>query len=226
MPRGSSGRARPGADRAHLDRNSAAPRRCTRRGWRKNSASSACWCRPVPGVGSAVGFLLAPVAFEIVRSRFIRLDASFDAGTLTGMLRSLRAEAEAVVRQGAPGAALTEAVTADMRYRGQGHELTVPIPRALVDAPEPTPLIALFEAQYAATFGRTIPGLEVETINWTLRLSATAPPATRCPPALADRPAAPVGQTRLFDPAELRFQDVPVYCGSIWFPDRWCPAPR
>jgi N-methylhydantoinase A len=163
------------------------------------------------GVGSAVGFLLAPVAFEIVRSRFIRLDASFEAAALTGMLRGLRAEAEAVVRQGAPGAALTEAVTADMRYRGQGHELTVPIPRALVDAPAPAPLVALFEAQYATTFGRTIPGLEVETINWTLRLSAAAQPAARCPPAPADRPAAPVGQTRLFDPATLSFHDVPVY---------------
>src|SRR5581483_5885646 len=115
------------------------------------------------GVGSAVGFLLAPVAFEIVRSRFIRLDASFEAGALTDMLRALRAEAEAVVRQGAPGADLAETVTADMRYRGQGHELTVAIPRALVDAPDARGLAALFEAQYAATFGRTIPGLEVET---------------------------------------------------------------
>jgi N-methylhydantoinase A len=163
------------------------------------------------GVGSAVGFLLAPVAFEIVRSRFIRLDAGFEAAALIGMLRALRAEAEAVVRQGAPGAALTETVTADMRYRGQGHELTVPIPRALVDAPEAAPLAALFEAQYAATFGRTIPGLEVETINWTLRLSAATQPAARCPSAPADRPAAPVGQTRLFDSATLSFRDVPVY---------------
>ena len=163
------------------------------------------------GVGSAVGFLLAPVAFEIVRSRFIRLDAGFQSGELVAMLRALRGEAEAVVRQGAPDAALTETVSADMRYRGQGHELTVAIPKALVDAPNARDLSALFETQYAATFGRTIPGLEVETINWTLRLAAAGPPATRCPPPPAEHAARPVATTRLFDPVALKFGEVPVY---------------
>jgi N-methylhydantoinase A len=177
------------------------------------------------GVGSAVGFLLAPVAFEIVRSRFVRLDAGFEAGPLTAMLQALRGEAEAVVRQGAPGAALTETVTADMRYRGQGHELTVAIPRALVDAPDPVRLTALFEAQYAATFGRTIPGLEVETINWTLRLAAAGPTAARCPAAPADHDAASVGRTTLFDPAELRFHQVPVYWRFDLAPGAVVPGP-
>jgi N-methylhydantoinase A len=177
------------------------------------------------GVGSAVGFLLAPVAFEIVRSRFIRLDAGFEAAALIAMLQALRAEAEAVVRQGAPGAALTETVTADMRYRGQGHELTVAIPRALVDAPDPVQLSGLFEAQYAATFGRVIPGLEVETINWTLRLAAAGTAAARCPAAPPDRAATPVGRTALFDPAELRFHDVPVYWRFDLVPGSTVPGP-
>jgi N-methylhydantoinase A len=177
------------------------------------------------GVGSAVGFLLAPVAFEIVRSRFIRLDASFAAAPLVALLEALRAEAEAVVRQGAPDAALTETVTADMRYRGQGHELTVAVPRALVDAPDAARLTELFEAQYAATFGRTIPGLEVETINWTLRLAAAGTAAARCPAAPADRDAAPVGRTALFDPAELRFREVPVYWRFDLVPGSVVPGP-
>jgi N-methylhydantoinase A len=163
------------------------------------------------GVGSAVGFLLAPVAFELVRSRLIRLDGSFDGPSLTAMLAEMRGEVEAVVRQGAPDAPLTETVTADMRYRGQGHELAVAIPAALVGDPDRAQLAQAFERQYAATFGRTIPGLEVETINWTLRLSATVSAPARCPAQPADLPATPIGRTQLFDPAELKFQDVPVY---------------
>jgi len=177
------------------------------------------------GVGSAVGFLLAPVAFEIVRSRFARLDPSFEPGPLAAMLQALRAEAEAVVRQGDPDGVLSESVTADMRYRGQGHELTVAIPRALVDAPETAGLTALFEAQYAATFGRTIPGLEVETINWTLRLAAAAAPVSGCPPAPPDRAAVPSGRTSLFDAAELRFADVPVYWRFDLAPGAVVPGP-
>ena len=163
------------------------------------------------GVGSAVGFLLAPVAFELARSRFIRLDASFDPGALRGLLAELRAQAEDVVRRGAPDAALTQTITADMRYRGQGHELAVAVPAALAAAPDRAALAALFERQYAATFGRTIPGLEVETINWTLRLAAPGAVAAACPPQPPDVAATAVGRTRLFDPTELKFSEVPVY---------------
>ncbi len=51
------------------------------------------------GVGSAVGFLRAPVAYEIVRSRLQRLDG-FDAAAANGLLLEMRAEAEAIVRRG------------------------------------------------------------------------------------------------------------------------------
>src|SRR5690348_17162690 len=80
------------------------------------------------GVGSAVGFLMAPVAYEVVRSRYVRLDDSFEHGAIDALRREMRAEAEVVVRRGAPEAPLSESWTADMRYRGQGHEVTVPIP--------------------------------------------------------------------------------------------------
>ena len=59
------------------------------------------------GVGSAVGLLRAPVAYEIVRGRLIRL-GSFDPAAANRLLAEMRAEAEAIVRRGAPDAELTE----------------------------------------------------------------------------------------------------------------------
>ena len=79
------------------------------------------------GVGSAVGFLRAPIAYEIVRSSLQRLE-EFDAERANALLAEMRAEAEAIVRRGAPDAALTETRSAFMRYRGQGHEIAVPLP--------------------------------------------------------------------------------------------------
>jgi N-methylhydantoinase A/oxoprolinase/acetone carboxylase beta subunit len=79
------------------------------------------------GVGSAVGFLRAPIAYEIVRSQLQRLDA-FDADAANALLAVMRTEAEAIVRRGEPAAPLTESRSAFMRYRGQGHEIAVPVP--------------------------------------------------------------------------------------------------
>ena len=77
------------------------------------------------GVGSAVGFLRAPIAYEVVRSQLQRLDG-FDPDAANALLAAMRAEAEAIVRRGEPEAPLTETRSAFMRYRGQGHEIAVP----------------------------------------------------------------------------------------------------
>ena len=71
-----------------------------------------------------------------------------------------------------------------MRYRGQGHEIAVPLPAEALDA---AALRAGFDAAYAALFGRTIPRLEVEALTWTLSLATAA----RCPSRRAGGPAAP-----------------------------------
>ena len=86
------------------------------------------------GVGSAVGFLMAPVAYEVVRSRYVQLDQNFDPAYVDKLFAEMRAEAEAVVKAGAPAAKLIETRTADMRYRGQGHEITVSLPPGKFDA--------------------------------------------------------------------------------------------
>src|SRR5690242_19070362 len=81
------------------------------------------------GVGSAVGFLMAPVAYEVVRSRYVQLDQDkFDPAFVNKLFAEMHAEAEAVVKAGAPQAKLTATRTVDMRYRGQGHEITVDLP--------------------------------------------------------------------------------------------------
>ena len=59
------------------------------------------------GVGSAIGFLKAPIAYEVVKSRHQRL-RQFDADAINRLFADMHAEAEAVVRQGAPEADLIE----------------------------------------------------------------------------------------------------------------------
>ena len=74
------------------------------------------------GVGSAVGFLAAPIAYELVRSRHARLDA-FDVKAVSDLLDEMATEARALVEPGAAGAPVRERRAAFMRYVGQGHEI-------------------------------------------------------------------------------------------------------
>jgi N-methylhydantoinase A len=164
------------------------------------------------GVGSAVGFLMAPVAYEVVRSRYVQLDADkFDPGFVNRLFAEMRAEAEAVVKKGAPDAKLVATRTADMRYRGQGHEITVSLPAGDFTAASAAALIKLYEDGYAATFGRTIPGLSVEIMNWTLRLAAEQPAMPKAPPQPADIPAKARGKRSVYDPADQDMKEVSVY---------------
>ena len=128
---------------------------------------------PDAGVGSAVGFLAAPIAYEVVRSRHMRL-STLDAAQVAATMAEMRAEAEAVVAPVANGP-LHETRQAFMRYVGQGYEIAVPMPPQVDQAV----LRSAFDAAYQGLYGRLIPGLDVEVLSWTLTLAAPAPPAAR-----------------------------------------------
>ena len=82
---------------------------------------------PNAGVGSAVGFLAAPISYELIKSRHMRLD-NFDFAGASALLAEMAQDARALVEPGARGAPVTERRIAYMRYVGQGHEITVPLP--------------------------------------------------------------------------------------------------
>jgi N-methylhydantoinase A len=177
------------------------------------------------GVGSAVGFLMAPVAYEVVRSRYVQLDARFDPAYVNKLFAEMEAEAAAVVKAGAPQAKLVVVRTADMRYRGQGHEITVDMPPGDFTAASKQTLIDLYEKGYAATFGRTIPGLDVEIMNWTLRLAAEQPAVPLAPRQPADIASKARGSRMVYDPAAQDMKDVSVYHRSDLTIGSFVPGP-
>ena len=127
------------------------------------------------GVGSAFGFLRAPIAYEVVRTRHLRLD-QFDAKTANELFAAMRAEAEAVVRLGAP--------TANAGRDAHGlHALSRPGPRDRRDAAQPRfdrrrgrALRRRFEEAYARVRPRH-PEARGRGVTWTLSLAT----AGRCP---------------------------------------------
>src|SRR5260370_40857435 len=128
---------------------------------------------PNAGVGSAVGFLAAPVSYELVRSRYMRLDA-FDAAASSELLKEMSVEATALVVPGARGMATFERRLAFMRYVGQGHEITVVLPQRALAATDSEALRAAYERDYAALFERHIPNAAIEILSWSAQDSPEA----------------------------------------------------
>ena len=88
-----------------------------------------------------------------------------------------------------------------MRYRGQGHEISVQLPSRPFAADDVTMLQELFDTSYAAHFTRIIPNLNVEILTWTLTLATER--ALPQSGATVGESVAPTGsETRaMFDPA-------------------------
>ncbi len=165
------------------------------------------------GVGSAIGFLRAPIAYEVVRSRYLRL-GNFDHQHVNGLLEEMSAEARAVVSAGAAGAAITETRLAFMRYVGQGHEITVDLPMTALTAADQDTIRCSFETEYTRLFGRTIPGLDMEILSWTLTAAADIDPAASKASMATKgdkKPLQAIDERSLFDPDSSAYVTAPVY---------------
>jgi N-methylhydantoinase A len=133
------------------------------------------------GVGSAIGFLRAPVGYEVVRSLYQRF-SSFDVAAVNALLASMHDAAMTVVQQGSFGAKLTENRIAYMRYVGQGHEIPVPLPVRTLTQDDVATIRAAYDAEYTRFYDRPVPGSDVEIMSYAVVVASV----------VADTDAAPV----------------------------------
>jgi N-methylhydantoinase A len=118
------------------------------------------------GVGSTFGLLAAPLAFDFVRSAYSRLD-ELDWQFANGLLNEMAAEGRKVLESsGLPGEEISYQRTADMRYVGQGHEVSVSLPDGTLESKHLETIIGTFEKTYQALYGRKGPDVPLEIINW------------------------------------------------------------
>ncbi len=161
------------------------------------------------GVGSAIGFLRAPVSYEVVRSRYMNL-AEFDAPAINELVAEMAAEAHAIVSAGAGPGPFEEIRLAYMRYHGQGHEIVVALPIRDLTADDANTLQASFEEEYRRLYGRAVPGQQPEILSWTLSMTAAKPAVAAKSASPAERGSAPDGNRAMFDPGMSGYVDATV----------------
>jgi N-methylhydantoinase A len=157
------------------------------------------------GVESALGFLASGAAFEVARSRTESLD-DLDAAEAVRILHELAGEGRAVVESAGSGR-VTVTASVDMRYRGQGSEVRVPLPDLRIDR---VTLARAFVAAYRTAYGREVTGTPVEVVTWRVRTA---------------REASSIGVLdRAGEPVPERAMAAAVLTRRAWVPDLQEPA--
>ncbi|MCY4130931.1 MAG: hydantoinase/oxoprolinase family protein [Gammaproteobacteria bacterium] len=127
------------------------------------------------GVGSALGFLRSPIAYEVVHSKYMRL-STYDRETVARIIDRMHAEAKSVVSQAVNELEVHVSATAYMRYVGQGYEISVPLDLENLSLDQ---IRSAFEVSYETLYGRLLPKSDIEVMSWTLTLATVAEEPTR-----------------------------------------------
>jgi N-methylhydantoinase A len=158
-----------------------------------------------PGVLSTVGLLAADVRNDYVRTR-IWEGPDFPANEIRAGYEELAVSAGLTTgghagrdrQNGTPGAVFER--SADLRYRGQGFELTVEVPDAVVDAAAMAALRERFHAAHERLYGYALRNAPVELVNLRVTVSVPLPKAEAHEIAPQDGPieTARVGERQVY----------------------------
>ena len=162
------------------------------------------------GVGSAIGFLQAPIAYEITKSAVFNLD-DFNPSAVNALHNHMTNDAEAVVKPALKNEKPKLNIIADCRYVGQGHEIQVTIPLRTLTKSDGPKLKAAFEATYAQIYGLTIPGQAAEAISWSVTSSSTVKNPAPAKLTAKRKTTAPLRKRKIYDPALGKLVSAHVY---------------
>jgi N-methylhydantoinase A len=175
-------------------------------------------------VGSAIGFLRAPVSFQVVRSHRVTL-SGFDADVVNELLDGCTAAATDVVRRAVPDGDLAVRRVADMRYIGQGHELQLALPRGPLHAEDARRLRSEFEKLYGSIYGVTMPDQDVEFVTWSVTVAAPSDAPVPAKPVQKHAAAPPRSRRDVYEPALGRMTAFAVYQRAELEPGCELPGP-
>ncbi len=163
-----------------------------------------------PGVYSAMGLVMSDVKHDYIRSRLVNLTRVTE-DDINAVFTELEAQARTdLAGEDFPADRIGIEYALDMRYAGQGYEMTLPCPHPLRGGDLAT-LRRTFDEEHRASFGHTAPTEPVEIVSWRVRGIGRVPPVQ--PPRY--EPAGLSLDVALREVRKARFQgamlDCPVY---------------
>jgi N-methylhydantoinase A len=153
-----------------------------------------------PGILCALGLLVEPLRFDLVRTRVEPLE-SIGVGQIEGTFAALEREAQAWLdREGVPAGRRRLVRALDMRYVGQNFELLIPAPPELGRG-DLGALRRAFLREHARVYGHSAEDEAIQVVGY--HLTALGEPGGLSLPPLASTPSA--------SPADARVGERSVY---------------
>ncbi|MCL5076572.1 MAG: hydantoinase/oxoprolinase family protein [Actinobacteria bacterium] len=166
---------------------------------------------PYPGVTSALGLLLSDIRHDFVHSDLVDLSTLAPSG-MKSIFDSLKSKGtELLQSEGFNMGQCHFELAMDLRYGGQGYELTVGLPELPVTSDDLASLRTRFDQAHLQYTGHFAPDEKVEVVNYRLAAIASVPSA---PISVS------VSQSGMVDQAEIgraeiyvgrKWENVPVY---------------
>ena len=125
---------------------------------------------PLAGVGSALGFFTAPVAFDLTRSHRVRLDEA-DFNEIESLFKALEAEGAAILEKKVDDKTLCIERTLMMRFIGQGAETDIVLENKPFYHWKTSEIRGRFDEVYQKLYGRTYPETQIEFVTFKVRVS-------------------------------------------------------
>ena len=162
------------------------------------------------GATSAFGFLCAPLSFDFVRSLYGRLH-ELDWRGANEALEEMEEEGRDLLRASglADGDVMVRRLC-EMRYVGQGHEVTVELPDGNLGSDDADRLTSVYRKEYRRLYSREGPDVPLEAITWRLEVSSPRP-RIQLDGEESDPGEARKGEREIYVPEEEGFLAVPVY---------------
>ncbi len=130
---------------------------------------------PLAGVGSAFGFMTAPISFDFTRSYVSRLEA-LNLDEINAIIDDLVREGRAIVEAaGVPADDIDVQLSIDMRYVGQGYEVKVPFAKQVLTPSHIGEIRQAFEDEYLQFYGQLTSGVPIEAVNWRVVIAGPKP---------------------------------------------------
>lgn len=181
---------------------------------------------PLAGVGSALGFFTAPVAFDLSRSHRVALDDA-DFNEIETLFNELEKESAHILEDAARGKKIMYERTLLMRFVGQGAETDLVVEAKAFHTFSKTHIRDLFDEEYKRLYGRTYHETPVEFVTFKVRASLPKRPFSI--PKLSNKTRyikdCIKGKRPAFSIIQKEYIPFTVYDRSKLFPDATISGP-
>ena len=167
---------------------------------------------PGAGVASAVGLLIAPIAFDFARSYPTSL-AHSDWNVIQSLFSDMEAQGRAMLyAAGIPANEVVVERSVDGRFQGQLHEILVSLPSDPKEL-EIDAFAQRFNAKYKELYHYVPDHTQIELLTWRARVSGRRAPikSTRLAKTGEDPSAASKGKRQAYFSEVGRFVNTPIF---------------